>query len=207
MQIGLISLHNPGNLSSVSRCLKRCGHESVVLNKYEDFNKYNLDAIILPGVGSFEKAISLMKDVGLDQLIIRLHSENFKIIGICLGFQLLTKSSLENQLSREIKGLNIFEDISLVDICSKKKKMNVGLKSLYNISNGEVENKKYFYFMHRFGHIIKDNVSDSIYSWCIHSNLKLAAICKLKNTWGIQFHPEKSGLDGDKLLNSILNKN
>ena len=206
MQIGLISLHNPGNLSSVSRCLKRCGHESVVLNKYEDFDKYNLDAIILPGVGSFEKAISLMKDVGFDQLIIRLHNENFKIIGICLGFQLLTKSSLENQLSCEIKGLNIFQDISLVDICSKKKKMNVGLKSLYNIKNGEVQNKKYFYFMHRFGHIITDNVPDSIYSWCIHSNLKLAAICKLNNTWGIQFHPEKSGLDGDQLLNSILNK-
>ena len=45
MQIGLISLHNPGNLSSVSRCLKRCGHESVVLNKYEDFDKYNLDEL------------------------------------------------------------------------------------------------------------------------------------------------------------------
>ena len=88
MQVGLISLQNPGNLCSISRCLKRCGHQSFILQESKDFDKYNLDAIILPGVGSFDKSISFLKSSGFDKLLLRLHNEKFKIIGICLGFQL-----------------------------------------------------------------------------------------------------------------------
>ena len=204
MHVGLISLQNPGNLRSVSRCLNRCGHESFILNQSRDFGKYNLDAIILPGVGSFEKAISLLKTSGFDKLLLKLHNEKFKIIGICLGFQLLTKSSSENKYAGEIKGLNIFHDIKLVDICSEKRKMNLGLKRLYSLKDSQISDCKYFYFMHRFGHIIGNNLPDSLHGWCFHSDIKLAAICKLNNTWGIQFHPEKSGQDGDELLDQIL---
>lgn len=200
--------YNCGNTFSIQNIFKNLGCE-VLLSK----NKLEImegDLIILPGVGSFPYAMKNLKKNGFDKNFFdELLFLNKKIIGICLGFQLLFTSSEEFEYT---DGLNLIQGrvIKLETSDDKNIKVpNIGWRKVtteqlckknffFNFSN------KLFYFIHSYGvySIFDEQNIDILQTLEFKKNI----ICSIKknNLYGFQFHPEKSGIAGYKLLNSIL---
>ena len=98
MNIGIISL-NIGNVSSVKNMIKQLGHNSFILEKP---NNNAFDAVILPGVGSFDHGIKKLKETGWFSFLTNdenICKKNTKVLGICLGMQMLCDGSEEGNLS------------------------------------------------------------------------------------------------------------
>jgi imidazole glycerol-phosphate synthase subunit HisH len=161
--------------------------------------------IILPGVGAFENAIDLLKKKGLFDIILNEVSKQKPLIGICLGMQMLFTKSFE---MGEHHGLNLIEgNIEKIDKKSKIKNVKVPHISWSNIifENKEnlkkeqlVLNERSFYFIHSYIAFPLDN--KNIMAKCKYYDINFPAIVKKNNVVGFQFHPEKSGMNGLKLL-------
>ena len=123
-----------GNTFSIQCALKNVGLDSIVTSKKKQI--LNSDAIILPGVGAFPKAMEKIRINNLDNIILKAHKSNKIIIGICLGMQLLFEKSYENSLT---KGLGILKGkvIYFKKNNKIKNKFNVGWnKIVLNHKNG-----------------------------------------------------------------------
>ena len=199
--IGIID-YGAGNLLSVRKALDYLNKDVFIIKNKEDFNK--ADKIILPGVGAFEAAINkLEKSEMLDELKNWISNDK-PFLGICLGMQLLFNTSEE---SKNIEGLNIFNGDSLkfekykvpqigwnnVSIENKESKL------FHDFENNEPENNTYFYFLHSF--YVKAN-DESIILTTTNYGLKYTSSVSRGNIYAVQFHPEKSGEIGLKLLNN-----
>lgn len=167
------------------------------------------DLLILPGVGSFDQAITAISKSPIQELLQSQIRKDLPLIGICLGFQLLCASSTEScmQQTDTIDGLGVFDNYNMIDLSSLNLKINVGPKML--IANHDDPSIRLpsepLYFMHRYACPIDNSIHPkSLHSYVIHQNIKITASCRHGNAWGFQFHPEKSGVGGHKLLTSIL---
>ena len=106
LKIGVLD-YGIGNLSSIKNTLSIIGFRSILSSNYSELKKSDL--ILLPGVGAFKPAMLSIKEKGLNNLIYEMVNDNVPIIGICLGMQLLGRSSTENEYT---KGLNLIpEDV------------------------------------------------------------------------------------------------
>ena len=168
--------------------------------------------IIVPGVGSFDRGMAKMQETGFEEMVRTHHSQGGSILGICLGMQLLAKSSAEGTLS----GTGIldcrFERFEVQ--CSEYptsarqvKDMNMGLRKVIETSRTPAKLKtalaKNFYFVHRYR--TKASVDCE---WGVSSfGETFSAIVGSGNTVGVQFHPEKSGRRGLELLEALLTVN
>lgn len=188
-----------GNTFSIQSALRKIGLKSVVTNKEKTI--LNSDAIILPGVGAFPKAMEKIKKKNLDKIIIQAHKNKKIIIGICLGMQLLFEKSYENSVT---KGLGILKGTV---VCFKKKnRFNVGWKKIYTNSNFSDKNlknlnKKHMYFIHSF--YVKVKEKNIITSFSKFDSIKFTSSVKKENVIAYQFHPEKSSKNGLKIYESI----
>ena len=199
----LILDYGCGNILSLKRALDEIGVESLVSNAKEKILESEL--IILPGVGAFENAIELLKKHGLFNLILDEVSKKKPLIGICLGMQMLFSKSFE---MGEHNGLNIIEgNIEQIDKKSKKKKFkipHISWNEIYfeNKENLNKElmdlNQRSFYFLHSF--MAYPFYKEHIIAKCKYYDIDVPAIVKKNNIVGFQFHPEKSGMNGLKLL-------
>tara|TARA_B100001027_G_C16251041_1_gene324444 strand:+ start:251 stop:886 length:636 start_codon:yes stop_codon:yes gene_type:complete len=199
----LILDYGCGNILSLKRALDEIGVESLVSNAKEKILESEL--IILPGVGAFENAIELLKKHGLFNLILDEVSKKKPLIGICLGMQMLFSKSFE---MGEHIGLNIIEgNIEQIDKKSKKKKFkipHISWNEIYfeNKENLNKElmdlNQRSFYFLHSF--MAYPFYKEHIIAKCKYYDIDVPAIVKKNNIVGFQFHPEKSGMNGLKLL-------
>ncbi len=201
--IGIINF-GINNLQSIENSIKRLGFSSSWIDKPEEILKS--DKIILPGIGSFGIAIKNLKKMNLIEPINEKISKQTPFLGICLGMQLLFSKSLEHG---EHNGLNILDGI--VEPFKKEKDLKIphigwGLlekssKKSVLLNNIEVE-KSFFYFIHSF------KVNSTKENYIIHkTNYGKDNFCsaiEYKNIFGTQFHPEKSGQDGLKLLQNFL---
>ena len=198
------------NLKSVTRCLQVMGHESCSLVDPVDISIS--DTVVLPGVGTFGEGMKYLSQKGLIQPL-RDHAERGgKIIGICLGMQLLLSESDE---SPGIEGLSIIQGK-----CSRLLPKNnfavphIGWNNLfYNrrcidaqpyIGSDQIEaiESRDFYFVHSFVAKAQEKECEMLYF--NHPDARqTAGLCK-KNVIGFQFHPEKSGPSGYKLLDYFL---
>jgi len=153
----------------------------------------NADVILLPGVGTFGSAISFLKQKKLDQIIINRFKENKPIIGICLGMQLFFDSSSENG---NHQGLGLIKGK-----LKKNKESHIGWNNLYNKKNDFFEiNNKYFYFNHSYS-VKYSNLNQNYFS---NYEKKITTLIKINNFVGMQFHPEKSQINGINLMKKIL---
>ena len=199
----LILDYGCGNILSLKRALDEIGVESLVSNAKEKILESEL--IILPGVGAFENAIKLLKKHGLFDTILDEVSKKKPLIGICLGMQMLFSKSFE---MGEHIGLNIIEgNIEQIDKKSKKKKFkipHISWNEIYfeNKENLNKElmdlNQRSFYFLHSF--MAYPFYKEHIIAKCKYYDIDVPAIVKKNNIVGFQFHPEKSGMNGLKLL-------
>ena len=161
-------------------------------------NKFrNIDILVLPGVGTFSGAMSFLRKKKLDKKITEYAKSGKAIIGVCLGMQILLEKGFE---TKKTKGLSLIKGNV---IKFKKKSPNIGWSKIKFFKNKVKKNNNFFYFVHSN----YCNVDTSSLKAISEFNGQVfPAIIQKKNIIGIQFHPEKSGFEGVKLLKKIVKK-
>ena len=193
----LILDYGLGNIMSLKNAIIKIGFKPCLYSKVRNINSFKV--MIIPGVGSFNKASLLFKNKNLFKIIKEFKAANKKIIGICLGMQLMLNFGNENKKS---KGLNFIDGYA--DVVNNKIKLPiVGWYDTYFLNKKFKEfNKKKFYYLHSFApkKVKKKN------TLCVNRFEKINYTSGLidKNLYGFQFHPEKSGDLGLKLLKFVI---
>jgi len=196
--------YDMGNVWSVVSALKYLGVDSELISDPEKI--LNSNAIILPGVGSFQKAMKTLRIRGLDEAIISaVLKRNAKILGICLGMQLLGSYGTENG---ESKGLGLVEnkvEIFKPNELGKNKIPHVGFNQV-DVKNNtglfkNIPSKANFYFTHSYRMLSEGQEGN--YATCDYGINFLAGFQK-NNICGVQFHPEKSQSNGLILLKNFI---
>ena len=192
-----------GNLKSIINALDYLGVENKLISDPKYLFKYS--HIILPGVGSFKKAIKNLKTNGMFETLIKISKKKQKIFGICLGMQLLFDSSTEEGYT---KGLGIIngkvEKFSLRE--TKNLKIpHVGFNEVLFDKNNTffkgIKNSSDFYFNHSYRvNKFEENINQVFSS---HGEKFLSGF-NLENIYGTQFHPEKSQSNGLLLLKNFI---
>ncbi|MBQ3562052.1 MAG: imidazole glycerol phosphate synthase subunit HisH, partial [Clostridia bacterium] len=161
------------------------------------------DRIILPGVGAFEDAAKKLRESGLDKVIIDEAVKGKKLMGICLGMQMLFEKSYEYGCH---KGLGLLKGsiVPMQDsIPANLKIPHIGWNALHFTRESYlfkyIKNNDCVYFVHSF---YADECSDSVISTAEYGNQLTAAVQK-GNIMGCQFHPEKSGEVGLNILRAF----
>ena len=195
-----------GNLFSLLSCLQTIGEEAIVTNDSELI--HNADRIILPGVGAFEDAANKLRDSGMAEVIQKETEQGKPLLGICLGMQLLLESSEEYGFH---KGLGLIKGVNryIGDyIPSELKIPHMGWNSLIFEDKKHplfryVKQGEYVYFVHSYaGYECKENtIATAEYGTII-----TAAVAS-KNVMGTQFHPEKSGETGLRIMKAFCELN
>jgi len=192
-----------GNLHSVWRKLKRLDID-VVLS--DDFNAFqNADKILLPGVGHFGKAMNNLKRrrlLGPLQEAVLVHKK--PVLGICLGMQLMANHSEEGHA----KGLG-WVDAKVVRMkihdSLRYKTPHTGWNTLQYMKESilwqDLNNDAEMYFVHSY-HVVCNN-SEDVLSTTNYPDSFVSAF-EHKHIFGVQFHPEKSHFQGEKLLQNFL---
>lgn len=197
MVIGIID-YGMGNLKSVSNALDFLGAEHFISDDYEALAK--ADKLILPGVGAFKDAIDLIRDKKFDQLLNDAKAKNKPILGICLGMQLLFDSSTEFGYH---EGLHLIPgDVVLFDIDLKVPHMGwnkLSIKKEAPMFVGLPENS-YVYFVHSY-HLVTE---EDVVSATTFYGKEIQVAAQQGNVYGLQFHPEKSGDVGLKILDNFI---
>jgi glutamine amidotransferase len=168
----------------------------------------NFKKIILPGVGSFKSAMNFLQKKKLDLAICdAVLNKKVKILGICLGMQLLGQSSTEFGYS---KGLGLIKSKAISWINNKKnfsKNIHIGFNSVNKNNKSllfyNIKNNSDFYFVHSY-YMTFDTLDYGIKSYSFFNNKFLSAF-EYNNIFATQFHPEKSQKNGLKLLNNFCN--
>jgi glutamine amidotransferase len=192
-----------GNISSIQNAFKYLGIKSSVSADPEKISRSNI--IILPGVGSFKKAVENIKLLNIDEAIKNSKKKGNFILGICLGMQLLCLSSTEDGYT---KGLGIvklkLDKFSRIEV-KNKKIPHVGFNKVFFDKGNEfyngINNNSDFYFVHSY-RVKFDKISKNFST--TNYGVNFLSSFNLENVYGTQFHPEKSQSNGLKLLNNFV---
>ena len=201
-QVGIID-YGMGNINSITNALRFLGLKWKVTDnrqKIKDFSH-----LILPGVGSFKIAMQNLKKLNLVDEIMEVGLvKRRKILGICLGMQLLGSSSTEDGYTEGLK----FVKNKVTKFSFKQKDIRIPHVGFNNISRfnkdfnllKDINLKDNFYFVHSYKMNFEKN---SNYAICNYGAEFLAAF-QNENIFGVQFHPEKSQSSGLKLLRNFF---
>ena len=190
-----------GNLFSLSSSLKKIGAEVVVTGDKNIIE--SADKIILPGVGAFKDAMNKLTQTGLDKVVIDQAKKGKKILGICLGMQLLFERSYEFGLCQGL-GLLKGEIVGMQGVLSKDLKIpHIGWNALKfkkeSHLNKYIEEGDHVYFVHSF---YASGCTDSLVSVAEYQ-IEVPATVECGNVCGCQFHPEKGGDVGLNILRAF----
>ncbi len=197
-----------GNLYSVEKALKFVGGEVKVTSSAADLK--NADKLVLPGVGAFGDCMKNLAATGLIPTILEQVLMHKPLLGICVGLQILFESSEE---SPNVKGLGIFKGEikkiragnlkiphmgwNSIEIGRKNNLIKFGASKIF----AGLEGKNYFYFVHSY-HAAPSNAD--IVTATTDYGEKVTAAVELGNIFATQFHPEKSGDVGLKVLKNFV---
>ena len=192
MEVAIVN-YDVGNIKSIEHCLKRLG----VSYKYTSDPQKILSAnkVIFPGVGDASYAMKKLKSQNLDKIIPDIKQP---LLGICLGMQLMCDSSEEGST----------QCLGIIDLNVKKfdstnvKVPQIGWNNINqlksNIFKG-IDDKEFVYMVHSY------YVPESIYTISTsHYGIKYSSAINKNNFYGAQFHPEKSGLVGEKIMKNFI---
>ncbi len=184
--------YGAGNIQSIKFAIRRLGYDAVLSDKVEEIQ--NADKVIFPGVGEASSAMQKLRVSGLDKLVPELRQP---VLGICLGMQLMCNSSEEGNTD----GLGIF-DLDVVRFPNTVKVPQIGWNQIEDLKSDlfkEVQDKSYIYLVHSFYAPKGENtIAVSEYA------LPYSAALQKNNFYGTQFHPEKSGMVGERILQNFL---
>lgn len=194
--------YGAGNIQSVYKALKFIGTDCKVTSDKDEI--LNADGAILPGVGSFGDAMDTMTKRGIKDTIIEYTKSGKPFLGICLGLQLLFPESEETP---GVKGLDIFKG-TITKIPNQNRTLKIPHMGWNNISikqkNGifkDIEGEPYVYFVHSF--YLKAQDKD-IVAATTQYGIEIDAAVQKGNIIATQFHPEKSGEVGLKMLKNFV---
>ena len=190
--------YKAGNLFSVKNAFDKLGIETIITSDIDIIKKS--DKLLLPGVGAFENAMNNLRTMGLDVVIKDEVKLGKPLFGICLGMQLLFDSSEEYGYHEGLKIL----DGKIIHFDFKNEKElkipHMGWNSITNCNGSKLFDgldKQFVYFVHSY-HLITDNqdykqiMTNYGYEFC--------SAIEYNNIFATQFHPEKSGEVGLKIL-------
>lgn len=191
MKIVIIN-YGAGNIQSIMFAIERLGFKAILSNNPEEIQ--TADKVIFPGVGEASYAMRKLKESGLDSLIPNLKQP---VLGICLGMQLMCNSSEEGNT----KGLGIF-DVDVIKFTPKVKVPQMGWNQIYDLKSDlfkDIPENEFMYLVHSF---YAPNCAEAIAT--TNYDLEYASALQKDNFYGTQFHPEKSGAVGEKILENFL---
>ena len=192
MKVAIVK-YNAGNVESVKNALNRLGVEPVITDSAGELK--TADRVIFPGVGEASSAMSYLRERKLDQAI---RSLTQPLLGICLGMQLLCDFSEENAT----------ECLGIVPAAVKKfrnpglKVPQIGWNKIFDLKSplfAGIEENSHVYFVHSFYVEGRENAV----STCDYG-VKFSAAINHKNFYAVQFHAEKSGAVGERILENFL---
>lgn len=187
-----------GNLQSLKKAFNFFGVNAAAS---EDTNEIlTSDAIVLPGVGSFEAGMRGLKVRGLVNNVKNFAAKNKPMLGICLGAQILLSEGHEFGV---FEGLDIIPGkvIRFFDLQNKEKIPHIGW-NMVKSPGGEMWNQD-FYFVHSY--ILLPDRKENIFGLTTYGGREFCSIVKNGNIYGTQFHPEKSGKAGLEIIKNFIN--
>ena len=191
MKIAIIN-YGAGNIQSIKFAFQRLGYKAILTHDAEEIR--NADKVIFPGVGEASSAMKMLRESKLDKLIPELKQP---VLGICLGMQLMCHSSEEGKT----EGLGLF-DVDVVKFTNKVKVPQIGWNEISNLKSDlfkGISEKAHIYLVHSFyAPLCSETIAESYYE------LSYSAALGKDNFYGVQFHPEKSSLVGEKILLNFL---
>lgn len=192
--------YGAGNLKNVYRAFTTLGFDCKVTDDKNEIK--NAGSIIIPGVGAYSEAMEKLNKKGLSEAIKDFSKTGKSVIGICLGLQLFYEESFEDGLW---KGLGLLEgsvlkfsdrdNLKVPHMGWNSVKRAYDDKSIEGIKDGD-----YLYFVHSY--YIKPKYEKDVLLYSDYG-ISFPAMIKKDNIIGMQFHPEKSGEPGRKLLENI----
>lgn len=190
----VIIKYNAGNIRSVLFALERIGVEAVVTDDHDLIR--SADRVIFPGVGEASSAMRYLRKKGLDQLIPSLTQP---VLGICLGMQLMCRFSEENNTD----ALGVF-DRKVIRFSANEglKVPQIGWNTIEGLQSpllAGIPEKSYVYFVH--GYYV-EAAPETIAT--THYGLNYSAAIHKNNFYAVQFHPEKSGEIGERILKNFM---
>ncbi len=196
---------NCANLSSVYRASLAAGLTPQVSGETRDI--LTADAIIFPGVGSFNHAVQALRKQNLITVLQEYFTMNKPFLGICLGMQLLFDESEESTKSndKDCAGFHLFSG-RVVRFTGSLPVPHVGWNQVAPVKQhplfAGLDEQPYFYFTHSY-YVSPEKPNDQL-ALTNYGNLFVSAVAK-DRIMGVQFHPEKSGTAGLRLLANFGN--
>ena len=186
-----------GNIHSVTKSLKSLGEEIILIKNFNESK--DCKAIILPGVGAFDPAMVNLKNTNLIIDLKNWINSGKSFLGICLGLQLLFESSDEGK----VQGIGILKGkIQKIPNVINQRIPHIGWCQLLPTKPNTLleleELNNWVYFVHSY-HAVPDE-NKIIAAQVNYGSEKLTAMIEKDNLLACQFHPEKSGKTGEKLL-------
>ena len=184
--------YKAGNVQSLLFAIERLGFSAKITSNPDEIS--NADKVIFPGVGETSFAMNSLRETQLDHLIPELKQP---LLGICLGMQLLCKDSEESNT----QALGIF-DVSVKKFPDSVLVPQIGWNQIYDLKSDlfqAIPEQTYTYLVHSYyvaknKHTIATTDYSEAYSTALQKD----------NFFGVQFHPEKSGILGSKILENFL---
>lgn len=207
-KIGIIN-YGIGNVRSVNAAVLEVGGETILSSNHSEL--IECDKLILPGVGAFRHGMEELRARGLDQFLKSLAEQNKYILGICLGMQLLGQRSYEFGLT---DGLGLIDgEVDLLKNpdgyrCKRLPHVSWTIADRNRTDNYDwlfdgISKTAKFYFIHSYG--LNAN-SANVIAKAKYEETEFCSIAAKKNVIGTQFHPEKSGFNGLRLLSNFVNR-
>ena len=206
MKVGILD-YGAGNLKNVCRAIEHLGYSYRLVSSGSDV--FDIDKLIIPGVGAFKVAMEQLTKLGLIEAIRQIAEKGIPIMGICLGMQLLFEKSSEFGYT---KGLGLIKgEINLIPSVGLNGHMlkvpHIGWNELIIDSADfkiveDVETGDAVYFVHSY--CVEGFEQANLIAHCDYDGLLLPSIVQRKNVLGCQFHPEKSGELGLKIFENFL---
>ncbi|GAB5563316.1 MAG: imidazole glycerol phosphate synthase subunit HisH [Winogradskyella sp.] len=185
--------YGAGNIKSIQFAFQRLGIDAILSSNPEDI--ISAEKVVFPGVGEASSAMKKLKDSGLDKVIPQLTQP---VLGICLGMQLMCNHSEEGNT----QGLGIF-DVYVKKFNNDVKVPQMGWNVITNLKSElfeSINEGDYMYLVHSYyAEICPEAIATTDYQ------IEYASALQKENFYGVQFHPEKSGLIGEQLLKNFIN--
>lgn len=184
--------YGAGNIKSIQFAFKRLGVEAILTNDIDAIK--SADKVIFPGVGEASSAMKMLIESGLHEIIPTLKQP---VLGICLGMQLMCNFTEEGIT----KGLGIF-DVTVKRFSNNVKVPQMGwnvIKELKSQIFSGIKENEFMYLVHSYyAELCEETIAKTDYE------LEYSSALQKDNFYGVQFHPEKSGNEGAKILENFI---
>ena len=190
------------NFLSVEYAFKELNYQVKKISNFEDITEESL--LVVPGVGHFDNIMHKLEESNFQNIRSLIDDKKLNFLGICLGMQILFNDSSEGNK----RGLGLLEGSvkKLTDRFYDDEYIstNVGWRKVIFEQQEKFSqfNDNFFYFVHQYEAVPKNE--NDIIAYTQKFNKNIVAAVKKENICGIQFHPEKSGQNGIKFLNSLI---